>query len=261
MNAAILLASLIVAQVNTEKLRSWDREGFSGNIDFALTWQSGNVGLLTVATGLRIQFATLRDSTAEKKEIEDLIYLVGNLQFGERRNVRPSEAFINNGFAHLRWTRMWLRWIGTELFGQAQYNEFIKLRRRLLGGAGVRFEVIRYDNAEVHVGTAYMLEAERLDVPEGGPDESHTLFHRWSSYLSLKLYLAEPKVALVNTAYIQPRFADFSDYRFIDDAEISVAVTDAFAVVWAASIRVDSQPPQGIEKVDTTLTNNIRFVF
>ncbi len=186
---------------------------------------------------------------------------MGNLQFGANRKERPPETFVNNGFAHLRWTHMWIGWAGTELFGQAQYNEFIKLRRRLLAGGGLRFAPLDVPSAEVNLGTDYMLESESLDVPEDGPDDPHTLFHRWSNYLSLKLYLEEPKVAFVNTAYIQPRFRDFSDYRFIDDAEVSVSITEMLAVVWAASVRVDSKPPEGVEKVDTVLTHNLRVAF
>lgn len=253
------------AQVNTERLRSWDVEGFSGNADLSLNLQSGNVSLLTVGSSVRLQYATLHE--AERKDArrkgKDLIYLIGNLSFGEKGTVEdePRETFVNNGFAHLRWTRMWLWWVGTELFGQVQYNEFIRLSRRLLGGAGLRVAVVEHENAEVHVGSGYMLEYEALDIPEEDPHPSSTLFHRSTSYFSIKLYLKEPVVALVNTAYVQPRFEDPSDYRLIDDAEISVSITDVFAVVWAFSLRYDSRPPLGVKKLDTAFTHNLRVAF
>lgn len=263
--AVIAWPTVAGAQVNTERLRSWDVEGFSGSADFSLNLQSGNVSLLNVGSSVRLQYATLQDAPAgsTRRRGEDLIYLIGNLSFGEKRNEqgRPRETFVNNGFAHLRWTRMWIPWLGTELFGQIQYNEFIRLSRRLLGGAGLRFALVEHENAEIHVGSGYMLEYEALDIPEDDPHPASTLFNRSTSYISIKLYLKEPAVALVNTAYVQPRFEDPADYRVIDDAEVSISITDVFSVVWAFSLRYDSKPPGGVKKLDTAFTHNLRVSF
>ena len=160
------------------------------------------------------------------------------------------------------------------MYKRQQYNEFIRLQRRLLAGAGLRVAAVENEHAAIHVGTAYMIENELIDLPEGGrhgedpnltdPDE---LFHRWTTYVSLKLYMKEPKLALVNTIYIQPQWTDFSDYRLIDDAEITIEVASGFKVVWAFSLRYDSDPPLDgeevplVKRLDTSFSHNLRVTF
>ncbi len=253
------------AQVNTEKLRSWNNEGFSGSTAYSLTWRTGNVNLILLGANLRLQWASFYDrpkplhhnTSSTNRQLKDLFYLILNGKYG----TRGKDNFINNGFGHFRWTHMWLSWLGTELFTQIQYNEFIRLRQRFLAGGGFRADVIEEDYAEVHLGTTYMLEFENLDVPDDGVDEPQTLNHRWSNYLSIKLYLSEPNVSLVETIYIQPRFDDFADIRVISEAELQISLGSNFSFAIGLSIRFDNRPPAEVEKLDTTLTNRIRYAF
>lgn len=246
-------------QVNTEKLRSWERPGLGGGVDFALNYRSGNVDLVQVTTGVQLRWARLAPATSSTApgRLLDLVYFVGSQDLG----IQPAGRFKNAGFGHLRWTRMWHRRVGTELFVQAQYNEFILLQQRYLGGLGARWEVLSGKAGEVVLGSAYILEFEDNAVPEDGPDVKEVLAHRWSSYLSVKAYLSDPAVSVVDTVYVQPRLTDLSDLRVLNEAELSVQVTGALALVAGVYLRYDSQPVSGVERLDVSTENKLRVTF
>lgn len=247
-------------QVNTEKMRSWESPGLGGSVDFSLTHRSGNVSLLQVGTAVRVQWASLRPKTSSTApdRLQDLVYVVGNLDLG----IRSDERFKNAGFGHLRWTHMWLPAFGSEVFAQIQYNEFIRLQERYLGGIGGRLVPVTGDNGEIVVGSGYMLELEINDVPEDGPDARRVLAHRWTSYVSIKGYLQDPNVSVVETVYLQPRLTDFSDYRLLSEAELSVEVApEVLSLVAGVYLRYDSDPVQDIEPLDVTFLNKLRLAF
>lgn len=255
----VMAPALGHAQVNTEKLRSWEKPGLGASADLSITYRSGNVDLLLVGTSVRAQWARLatKTSSTAQDELEDLVYFVGDLSIG----VRSDERFKNAGFGHVRWTHMWRSMFGTEVFAQTQYNEFIRLQQRYLLGAGGRLELLEGANGEVVIGTGYMLEFEQNDVPEDGPDAREVLAHRWTSYLSLKGYLSDPNVSIVNTVYAQPRLTDMGDYRVLDEAELSVQITERLSLVAGLYLRFDSQPVADVDKLDVTMQNKLRIVF
>lgn len=237
--------ALSAAQVNTERLRGADTTtGFSGGLSAGLALKRGNVDFieLTGALWSRYQFgvhALLAHSRGA---------------FGEQGD----ERFAGGAFAHTRWTAMWLERIGSELFGQIEYDEFVRLQRRLLFGVGPRFVIYDGEQVQVALGTAYMLEYERLDIPASDPHPQSTLYHRSSSYNTVRVQLSEV-LALANTVYVQPRIVRFADTRVLD--EIEIVFTIAEAVKWAttARVRFDSDPPSAVEKVDLDMKNSIEL--
>ncbi len=217
-------------------------------------------------SSVRLQYARFReeqnpsgrsDDDRLKQSPQDLLYVIGTVEFGGG----PDEVFLNNGFAHLRWTRMWMPALGTELFGQLQYNEFIKLKRRLLFGLGARFAVLEEKFVELHFGTGVMLESESLDVPPDGPDDPHQLAYRWTNYVSCKFYLFSPKVQMINTVYAQPRFSRWSDLRVLDEAEVETTLADGLTLALSFSLRYDRRPPNDVERLDVVVNNRIRLRF
>ena len=248
------------AQVNTEKLRTWSKPGYGGHVDGSLSWRTGNVEQLEVGTGFRAQYARfgIRTSTVgvSAPPIEH-IYLIGHLAVG----IQGSDRFKNSGFLHLRYTRYFGAWCASEVFAQAQYNEFVRLTQRQLLGLGGRVEVIRDELIELATATGIMLEYERQDVPEDGPDARDIFSIRSTSYVSLKVYAEAPKLTAVNTVYVQPRLDVPSDIRVLNEGEVSVALMQSVEFALAFSLRFDSRPVTGIDQVDTRLVNKLRLVF
>jgi hypothetical protein len=168
------------------------------------------------------------------------------------------ERFVSNAFVHGRWTAMWLDRIGSELFGQVEYDQFVRLQRRLLVGAGPRFVVYDGELVEVALGTAYMLEYERLDIPATDSHPQRTLYHRNSTYNTVRVALTD-LLTLVNTIYVQPRIVRPADTRVLEELELAVSVAENLTLSTTARLRFDSDPPAQIEKVDLELKNGIEL--
>lgn len=261
--AMFFVAAPAYGQVNTEKLRS-TTEGFSGAADFSLFVRRGNLDLTKVGTSLRMQHVTLHppetttSTTVEPlRRPKSLVLLIGNLTLGIRNS---SDRYINNGFSHLRWTRMWHPMIGSETFAQLQYNEFLRLKQRLLLGGGLRAKPVFERWGDVSFGSAAMLEIEEVSE-DLGVEEPSTRVVRWSNYASISLYLDDPNVGVVNTFYVQPRFDDFSDYRILNESELTIGVTNALSFVVAGTILFDNRPPAEVEKLDIIITHSISVTF
>ena len=115
------------AQINIEKLRSFDVDGLAASIngDFALL--SGNSEAVNVGGGLRVDYRTGKHYA----------FIIGSARYGESRKQRYQERF----FTHLRYNYdLTTRLVG-EIFGQVEHDAFTLLQVRLLAGSGVR---IRY---------------------------------------------------------------------------------------------------------------------
>ncbi len=250
------------AQVNTERLRAWASDGFGGNLELFGTWRTGNVDLLELGFGGRMQYARLAAGTSTNTPIArqdpvDLVYLIGNLTFG----IRSDQRFKNEGFAHLRWTHMFNGWLGSETFAQLQSNEFISLKQRVLAGGGVRFEPYEAENFEAAVGVGVMFEYERLDVAPDNPDDPETYVARSTNYVAVKFYTDDDGLSLIETLYVQPRLGRISDYRVLSESELAVKVGSIFSLALSVSLRFDNAPPTGVERFDSTVVNRFRFSF
>jgi len=235
------------AQVNTERLRVGDpNPGFSGSLGAAATLKRGNVELLQLdGKAFALYYA----------EPHSLLFSTSGT-FGEQGD----ERFAAAAFAHLRWTAMWWPRAGSEVFTQIQYDEFLRLQLRRLVGAGPRFVLVDGEQVQLAFGTGYMLEHERLDIPESDPHPRTTLAHRSTNYLSLTIELPE-RLRLGNTVYAQPRFDKPSDIRVLDELELRFDLDELLAFTTSLSLRFDSDPPSEVDKLDLALKNGIELSF
>lgn len=254
------------AQVNTEKLRSKNAaEGFSGNVGTSVILRKGNVNRLRVDASFRAQHETLQNlnsgtsTVGAKKTTKQLMFIVGELTFAEKDTASGTEVFINRSFTHARYGYMIWPGFGPEVFSQIQYNQSIRLQFRALGGLGFRWAALESQYADLYLGSGYMFEHEVLDVAEPNVETNH---HRLTNYASLSVKLLGSKVALLNTAYVQPRVDELGDYRFISDSVLSFAATEQLSLGIVFNLRYDSMPPPEVEeKLDIELKNTIKFSF
>lgn len=234
------------AQVNTEKLRTGaPTPGFHGSVDGSVLLKRGNVRLLSVSTAARIEYNVGIHTP----------YLIGSFSFGQKGD--DDDVYINNGFGHLRWTAMWHPYVGTELFSQVQFNEFLRLKLRVLGGAGVRVAAVTLDTFELSVGTGYMVEFEDLSIDASNAHPQESLNHRWTSYVTFKVHIQD-YMRLVSITYVQPRFDELSDMRVLQDADLEVDVFKYLSLILGVSVAYDSDPPDGVETTDITFAPKLR---
>lgn len=238
-----VLATPLQGQVNTERLRlDNDTSGLSGDARGDLVVRTGSVSLVLLGMGGRIDVATARTLT----------FLVGsgNVAWQDGRR------FSNEGLAHLRHSRVLAPWIRAEAFTQVDYNKSRKLDFRSLLGLGPRFELVRDSMFHLALGTAWMLEHERYDLPDSASHPREVTSHRWSNYVSARLDPSD-RLGVVLTTYAQPRFDDFGDIRVLADVRLALTLTGQVALTNSFNARYDSRPPDGVTDLDTTLRTGI----
>lgn len=237
------------AQINTEAMRpAVPKDGVHGWLKGGVTWITGNSNSLSTALAAKVAY---------HKGVHTPFL---QLSFGYA--VAVSTRYVSKGFAHLRWPAMWHRRVGSELFSQVEFNEFNSQIVRTLVGAGVRVAPILHEKFELYVGTGYMFEYEELsDVDTTVDDHPEvTKFHRWTSYMSFR-FLISKWVTIANTTYIQPRFRDFGDYRFLESFSLIFKVYKSLHLMQFFNVAYDSRPPAHIFAWDTAVLTRLMVKF
>jgi len=255
--AALALSSPASAQtVNAEALRrnQFD-DGWSGDITGAFSFWRGNVDYLDLGGSGSVQYQTLHPHEKDDPVpyVAQRALLAANGRFAERND----STFLSNAFAHARWTGMWHPVIGSDLFAQFQYNEFLRLNRRVLTGAGIRVEALHLPEVLVSFGTHYMFESERVERDAAFPDDPETIAHRWSSYGVMRSTLFDERLILQATVYYQPRFDDFHDHRVLTQFESEAVITEILSIGINVTQMYDSRPPNDVTRLDLRMTNTV----
>jgi len=230
------------AIINAEDLDlSIEEDGLLGKVGLSANGSSGNSDKINGEASARLLWRHGRHTEM----------LVGSYAYGKSRGLRDT----NKAFAHLRHrytlTSVW----DIEAFAQAQQNEFAHLKLRTLLGGGLRWSH-QDENVNLHLGLGVFHEREKLrnsTLPV-------TRLWRGNSYLALGFALNK-RVRIQNTVYYQPALKDAADYRLLDDAALSVGLTDHLDLRLAIEIAKDSQPPAGIKDTDISYKTGLEFKF
>jgi len=250
--------------------------GWSANADFKGGLKEGNVVKREVSFGGGVQYRTFhpRKDLTRPGFIRDRWLLSSTLAL-VTFNDKP---ITDNGFMHVRYTRMMLPRLGAEVFVQSQYNAFTNLRARMLTGGGARVVAVHRNRVGLWGGTGYMVEYEvnaiegctdadpddmvddcQSFVPDPHPRE--TFNHRWTSYMSFRLDVLEDQLKLGASTYVQPRFDDFGDIRLQMGVQLEGKVAPIFSLGADLEVRYDSRPPRTVKNTDTVLSGFMRFRF
>jgi len=258
-----LAPGLAFAQVNTDTLRPGPvKPGFGGGLDASVMKLGGNVELLDVAFGGRIETRTFfppragepKDPSPYQKQA---VLLMGNFHY----TARGGSAFLNQGILHGRFTYFWNRYLGSRFFVQHQFNEFQRLRVRSVWGASVAFPFLHHPVVNASFGSGYIYEYNRISPFRGATDPLQTFEHRWSNYFGVRLNAFGGQLLMQSTTYFQPRFDKFSDFRLLQEVEALARVGEIFGFGATFSLLYDSAPPTGVKKMDTRISTNVRVSF
>lgn len=254
-----------VAQISVEPLvEAIQQPGFSGSVKGSLSLLRGNSHVLETRGEAALRFATPHPDNPDH---ENFLFRDRLVWYGSAglRDVNE-ERVVNNGFMHLRYTRMqWLRF-GAEVYAQAQYDEIRLLSRRMLGGAGLRAILFDAKHLSIWAGSGYMHERERRNIPDAdrpprGPDAIHVTNHRLNNYLTWVLDLYEERLEVVNVVYVQPRLDDFRDFQLLEQLSLSFKLTDRFAFTSDLLVRHDTRAPRSLKRTDLQLTQGLSLSF
>ena len=249
----------LYAQVNVEQSRLDSKTGISGHIDGGLTLIRGNVNLSQIGLRSRLNYVTGVHRP----------FLQVAINYGEKNEV----AFLNQAYGHARWTAMWHRLLGTELFAQVQEDSFRSLILRQLYGGGVRSELLDHPASSLALGIGAMYEREvyrdqRSTVNANGEMSQSRPIDRIENNLRLTHYLsAKQKVAWSTellfglTIYYQPLINQMKDYRLLCDFIVEIKLSNYLHLVESLGLLYDSEPPPQVQKTDLKSLSSLKVLF
>ncbi len=235
---ALLAPSDLAGQtiLNTERFQSEEVEGFHVSATLTGNGQRGNSRILTVGSS---GIAGLLQGSHWTRVI-----------FGGRYISTDEQAILDNRFVQLRYSYLFSPELRSFHFIQAQRNETLRLRRRVLVGSGLQYALVNTERTRLSLGTGLMAESERLQpsaVDPGEDPDSRVLRVANVGVLSRDLATG---ARILNILYVQPDVGRPSDVRVLNDLGVILPLTDRFRVTISGEWRRDSRPPAALRKDD-----------
>ncbi len=222
-------------------------QGFSGSLDVSASGKNGNTKKQEYSLDSRLQWQSVKTSN----------FVVLSYEYGESNERRNS----NSRFLHARHIAPFRSDHAWEAYVQLEQDEFTRLSFRGLLGVGLRFTLTeKSDHIGLYLGTGIYATKETLEKRSGLNDDGSDRYYRASFYLSYKHKLND-QVSFVSTSYLQPRFDDSSDYRALEQAALSVKMSEQLSVKLSIDVSHDNAPPQGIKQTDLRYYSGISYRF
>lgn len=244
---ALALSNSASAIVSVEDLHLSEAEpGLNGKFQFSLSGESGNADKLATGVASRVQWNRGSRNT----------FLILNYDYGESFDRKDTDK----SFVHLRHIRPYAPRRAWEAFAQWQHNEFARLNYRALLGGGLRLALLeRGADRALFFGIGGFFAKESLEAQEGTNDQGGSDW--WgNTYLLYKRKL-NAQVEFQTTTYFQPKLSDSKDFRLLEDMFLRVRMSDTLALKLILNVAHDSQPPQAVEKTDTSYATSLEYVF
>ncbi len=222
------------------------QDGMSGSVNLQASSSSGNTNSSNVSFNSQLQW----------NSGNHINLLVLGYEYGETDDTRN----LNKSFIHGRHVWHYAESVDFEFYAQAEENEFTRLTYRGLLGTGLRIPFADSENHTAYLGLGGFREVEKIAPRDGSNEEQINRTGRWNIYLMSRLTLAD-RVKFSNTLYWQPRMADSDDRRALFVSILDIKTTRQFSVQFTFESAYDSQPPDGVEKQDTSLKTGIAYSF
>ncbi|GMR20625.1 MAG: hypothetical protein BMS9Abin36_1221 [Gammaproteobacteria bacterium] len=254
-NTVLFYASLVItlaapsshAIVNMEDLHLVTPDaGFSGQFKLAANGASGNSPRSNVSAGLRVQW--------HQPRYTDFLVVDG------ARSSSNDDLTGNKAFLHLRHIHHISEGWSIEGFAQTQYNEFTRLSYRGLVGSGVRIGPAYSDQSlAAYLGAGMFYEREIID-DKNAADAGSNNFWRGNIYGVIKVSINE-STRLAVSSYYQPVVDDTKDYRLLANTVLRIRLTDNIYLDLEYALSYDSQPPEDVERTDSTFRTAVNLGF
>jgi len=162
-------------------------------------------------------------------------------------------------FGHVRYRAFLDDAWAWELFTQGEFNEFTRTRSRVLLGGGPRYQMpTTSTRVRVAFGLQPMMEWLRFDDEPFADANTRQTNPRLSMYATLAWQWTD-RIDFQATGYLQPRFADVSDYRALVRGALDLTVEPWLSVVLATTYTFDRTPAQGVAREDFDGRMSLQF--
>jgi Protein of unknown function, DUF481 len=249
---AILFAGLTSsgvahAQVNAEPLRKkLESKSWSVTLQASLDARTGNTEGLDASGSGGVGFASGRN----------LGFVFGSAEFARFNDVTS----VDKSFVHARYNYEILTWLWGEAFVQLQSDQFQRILLRDLAGVGPRVALYQSKELDLYVGTGWMVEHDAIDVLPGSNDLADYYAQRWNNYVSVS-YELDTRISVGSTAYVQPRWNDFGDFRVLEETAVTFKVTKVLSASILGDYHYDSRPPTGVLSTDVEIKNVLSVTY
>ena len=243
-----LLSPQAYSIVNVEDIHlGKPNEGYGGTVLLGVDGDQGNTDRFRGHFGSRIQH--VGDDVTR--------FIALNLDYGESRGVEDK----NRSFLHARQISIFRADMAWEIFAQAEHNRFSRLAFRGLAGGGLRFGFgEEKQNRITYLGAGAFFSQESLEKVAGTNDDAIQNITRANLYLVHKQKIGD-KLTLFSTTYMQPSFEDPGDFRLLEDAGLSLGLSDRLSLVLTLNLFHDNLPPQTVKKTDISYKTSIAYRF
>lgn len=163
------------------------------------------------------------------------------------------DGLLNSGFVHARHNYIIQPRLKTFEFYQLQYNDQLLLERRQVFGAGLRYSLVAKDSVNIDFELGLMRDMEIYNQNKLLEGENRINYNTRITFVnSSKIYLSK-YIKINNVIYYQPAIDDFSDFRVLNDFNLSIKVTNHLSVINALTLRYSSKPPGGLKNLDASM--------
>lgn len=253
--------------LNIEKLRPemQKKAGLHGALESDLSFTNGNSKTRFQLFNAQLAYARHRSSLSERTDHQSYQNNIQRIFLFTGQNEKEwanKVVTVNNETYHLRWTEMHLPNLGHETFFQYQSNEFTKLVKRIIIGAGARYEFDLWEKIFFAVGLGLFHEQETKNIDSSDTNEKvRENLYRWSSYLTFRTPKIWDIFSLTSISYFQPRIDRSSDYRFTEIFEFDIALNSYVGLSLSLEINFDNKPPLGVKKSDVVTSKKLVIKF
>lgn len=241
----LLLSSVAMAGVITVLSPSIGapEPGFTGEVAAGLSAARGNQHQTTAKGAAGFEYI---NPTADHQLL---------LQASGDYGVAFQQVISQNSFAHLRYRWAFLDDVPLVSFSfvQTEHNAFRSLLLRNLAGTGLEYRLWRADWTEAWVGSAVMVDHERL------VGETTDVFVLRNSSFALLAVQLDTNLVLGSSTYFQPRLDELSDWRFLEELSLSGKFGEHFGWSGALTLSHDKAPPAGVQNTDLTLNSGLTY--
>jgi len=222
-------------------------DGVTAQVELKLNWREGNNPLFDLGGA----------GTVVMRRGPVLALALARGEYATSHGLTLTRKSFEHVRARVELDCRW-RW---EVFAQHEYDQFRRLSLRALAGTGPAIQIVDAGAIAVLAGAAYLYEYEQLDTRLGALDAGvRRTAHRSSLYVTGHEDLPSG-VAIVETAYVQPRITDPGDVRVLGELSVVSKLSAAIALKNSLTVAYNRTPPDGIKRYDTQLELGVIATF
>jgi len=235
--------------VNTEKLFKEKKKGFALS-----TKASGNI----ISGNADISLFKFAVNTGYLKEKWTLKLISGGQNLVQNGNNINSSLFSQLRFNYFINSKLRLL-----TFFQIQSNNILLLNRRVLGGLGIRRNVLGIGDSskqfKLDVTLGAMQEEEVLDRINLPNIETYYTNYTRGTFVLNAVFEVTDRITIINTTYLQQRFKDLNDIRLLNELNLNIPINKSLMVTFDFEYRFDSKPPSVLKGQDFNNSIGLRL--